>query len=214
MGKNMSPSDIAKVLLSKNCVQLSTNPPFTYASGLKGPIYCDNRLLWSHVDARLKIIEAFKNICAQKSLEFDAFCGLATAGIPHASILAWELKKPLMYVRGSSKGHGKQNQVEGDVRPGMKVLLIEDLVNQGKSLGDAIISVKAVGLEPIGCLTIVDYETSGARAVLKEHDLALHSLTNFTSLVESAESEGILSANEVAQAKSWQANPKEWEILS
>src|SRR5690606_38583551 len=162
----MSPRDVAKVLLQKNCVQISVDPPFTYASGLKGPIYCDNRLLWSHIDARAAIIEAFKLICSEKGMEFDAFCGLATAGIPHASILAWELKKPLMYVRGSSKGHGKQNQVEGEVRPGMKVMLVEDLVNQGKSLGDAVVAVRAAGLEPVGCLTIVDYQTSGAREVL------------------------------------------------
>lgn len=210
----MSPRDIAKVLLSKNCVQLSINPPFTYASGLKGPIYCDNRLLWSHIDARRMIIDSFKNICAEKNFEFDAFCGLATAGIPHASILAWELKKPLLYVRGGSKGHGKQNQVEGDVRPGMKVLLVEDLVNQGKSLSDAVVAVRAVGLEPVGCLTIVDYETSGARAVLKEHDLMLHSLTSFGSLVEEAEAQGTLSATDIAAVKTWQANPAGWEILS
>ena len=206
----MSPRDIAKVLLSKNCVQLSVNPPFTYASGLKGPIYCDNRLLWSHLDARSVIIEAFKNLCLQHNFSFDAFCGLATAGIPHASILAWEMKKPLLYVRGGAKGHGKQNQVEGDIRPGMKVLLVEDLVNQGKSLGEAVVAVRAVGLEPIGCLTIVDYETHGARAVLKEHNLPLHSLTNFTNLVSEAEAQGNLSRDAVAMAKAWQANPSNW----
>lgn len=207
----MSPRDIAKVLLSKNCVQLSVNPPFTYASGLKGPIYCDNRLVWSHLDARKTIIDAFKQICAQKNLQFDAFCGLATAGIPHASILSWELQRPLMYVRGGAKGHGKQNQVEGDFRPGMKVLLVEDLVNQGKSLGDAVVAVRAVGLEPIGCLTIVDYQTHGARAVLKEHGLTLHSLTDFESLVAEAESQGNLSADAVALAKAWHSNPAEWK---
>lgn len=208
----MSPRDVAKVLLAKNCVQLSVNPPFTYASGLKGPIYCDNRLLWSHIDARAAIIESFKQICAQKNIQFDAFCGLATAGIPHASILAWEMKQPLFYVRGGSKGHGKQNQVEGDVHPGMKVMLVEDLVNQGKSLGDAIVAVRAVGLEPIGCLTIVDYQTNGARAVLKEHGLPLHALTNFENLVAEASAQGKLSANEVAIAKAWQASPESWSI--
>tara|TARA_R110002049_G_scaffold267741_1_gene444190 strand:- start:379 stop:1017 length:639 start_codon:yes stop_codon:yes gene_type:complete len=212
MGKNMSPRDIAKVLIEKNCVQLSINPPFTYASGLKGPIYCDNRLVWSHIDARQKIIDAFKNICAEKNLEFDAFCGLATAGIPHASILAWEIKKPLLYVRGGSKSHGKQNQVEGDVRPGMKVLLVEDLVNQGKSLGDAVVAVKSVGLEPVGCLTIVDYHTSGARAVLKEHDLTLHSLTNFQCLLEQAESQGTLSTTDVEAIQNWHQDPKSWSV--
>lgn len=207
----MSPHDVAKVLLLKNCVQLSLNPPFTYASGLKGPIYCDNRMLWSHLDARRQIIDGLKQLCEQKGLQFDAFCGLATAGIPHASILAWEMQKPLLYVRGGNKEHGKKNQVEGEIRPGMKVLLVEDLVNQAKSLGEAVSAVRAVGLEPIGCLTIVDYETSGARAVLKNHDLALHSLTNFTSLVEQAESLGTLSAADVAIVKAWQANPAQWQ---
>lgn len=207
----MSPRDIAKVLLSKNCVQLSVNPPFTYASGLKGPIYCDNRLVWSHLDARQVIIESFKQICADKNLEFDAFCGLATAGIPHASILAWELQRPLMYVRGGAKGHGKQNQVEGDARPGMKVLLVEDLVNQGKSLGDAVVAVRAAGLEPVGCLTIVDYQTNGARAVLKEHGIKLYALTDFENLLAQAEAQGNLSADGVAMARAWQANPSEWQ---
>src|SRR5690606_25097422 len=158
------------------------------------------------------IIEAFKQICAQKNFQFDAFCGLATAGIPHASILSWELQKPLMYVRGGAKGHGKQNQVEGDARPGMKVLLVEDLVNQGKSLGDAVVAVRAVGLEPIGCLTIVDYQTNGARAVLNEHGLTLHSLTDFESLLAEAESQGNLSAAGVASARAWQSNPAEWNV--
>ncbi len=207
----MSPHDVANVLLSKNCVQLSLNPPFTYASGLKGPIYCDNRLLWSHIDARKKIIEAFKQLCRDKNLQFDAFCALATAGIPHGSILAWELEKPLLYVRSGTKGHGKQNQIEGQIRPGMKVLLVEDLVNQAKSLQDAVVAVRAAQLEVIGCLTIVDYETSGARAVLKNHDLALHSLTNFTSLVEQAKSLGTLSAEDVAVAKAWQVDPAKWQ---
>jgi orotate phosphoribosyltransferase len=117
-----------------------------------------------------------------------------------------------MYVRGGSKGHGKQNQVEGDVRPGMKVLLVEDLVNQGKSLGDAVVAVRAVGLEPIGCLTIVDYQTNGARAVLNEHGLTLHSLTDFESLVSEAESQGNLSADGVAMARAWQSNPAQWNV--
>lgn len=207
----MNSRDVAKVLLEKNCVQLSVNPPFTYASGLSGPIYCDNRLLWSHLDARALIIESFKTLCQSQQIEFDAFCGLATAGIPHASILAWEMKKPLLYVRGSSKSHGKQNQVEGEVRAGQKVLLVEDLVNQGKSLGDAVVAVRAVGLEPVACLTIVDYQTSGARAVLNEHGLTLYALTNFEALVGAAQDQQRLSASEVAMVKEWQANPAAWQ---
>ncbi|OUR96756.1 orotate phosphoribosyltransferase [Halobacteriovorax marinus] len=202
--------EVAKVLLDSLCLQLSPSEPFTYASGLRGPIYCDNRQLLSLPVARKVIIDGFVEALKESGWQFDQLAGLATAGIPHCAFVAHELDLPMIYIRSKAKGHGKQNQVEGKYEPGQKVILIEDLVNQGKSLGEAIEATLAAGLVPVGCLTIVTYEMARAQEVLNKFKIPLISLTNFSTIVDLALEQKNISAEEKDMLISWQADPVSW----
>ncbi len=177
---------IAKKLLQIGCVKFSPQEYFVYASGLKGPIYCDNRMILSHVNLRDLIIENFQAIMNKENFNFDLIGGIATAGIPYAAIIADRLKKPMIYIRPKAKGHGKKNQVEGDFNHGQSVILFEDLINQGSSVLDALVGLKEAGLTASHCLSIVDYQMPIAQNKLGAAQIQLFSLTDFSSLVESA----------------------------
>lgn len=205
--------DIARGLIQKGCVKLSPAEPFHYASGLKGPIYCDNRLILGHVDFREKVIAAFVEVIKDQSLEFDLVGGIATAGIPHAAFIADRLKKPMVYVRPKAKEHGKKNQVEGDYHPNQSVILVEDLVNQGSSLADAMAGVFGAGLISTQCLCIVDYQMAEAQKRLKDLSLKLYSLTDFDHLVEAALELKFIDSEGKKLLIDWHADPKEWSKL-
>jgi orotate phosphoribosyltransferase len=177
---------IARKLLELGCVKFSPDKPFVYASGLTGPIYCDNRMILSHVEFRNLVVESFKTIIEKEKWGFDLLGGIATAGIPYAAIVADRLNKPMIYIRPKAKGHGKKNQVEGDFNHGQVVLLFEDLVNQGSSVLEAFGGLKEAGLKAYICLSIVDYEMPVAKRNLSEAQIQLVSLTDFSSLVETA----------------------------
>ncbi|MDD4976583.1 MAG: orotate phosphoribosyltransferase [Bacteriovorax sp.] len=205
--------DIARGLIEKGCVKLSPQNPFTYASGLKGPIYCDNRLILSHVDFREKVIKSFLETMKNHLLPFDLIGGIATAGIPYAAFMADRLKLPMVYIRPKAKEHGKKNQVEGDYRPNQSVMLVEDLVNQGSSLADAMIGVKGAGLNSTQCLCIVDYQMGEATKRLKELSLSLYSLTDFEHLVAAAFELKLIDSEGRKLLIDWHADPKEWSKL-
>jgi orotate phosphoribosyltransferase len=177
---------IAKSLLEIGCVKFSPDKPFVYASGLSGPIYCDNRMILSHVALRDLVIDNFQKIMERERLIYDLLGGIATAGIPFASIIADRLKKPMIYIRPKAKGHGKKNQVEGDFNHGQSVLLFEDLINQGSSVLDALSGLKEAGLNSANCLAIVDYQMPTAQKNLSAAQIQLFALTDFSSLVETA----------------------------
>ena len=202
--------DIAKKLINLGAVKFSPQKPFVYASGLKGPIYCDNRLVLSHVGFRDEVIKAFLSVIELHQLKFDLVGGIATAGIPHAAIIADRLNSPMIYVRPKPKGHGKRNQVEGDFSKGQNVLLVEDLVNQGASLLEAFEGVRAEGLLCQSCLCIVDYQMQIASQRLNEHSIQLFSLTDFTSLSLAALELRLIDQEAFELLKSWQINPKLW----
>ncbi|MBT7609735.1 MAG: orotate phosphoribosyltransferase [Bacteriovoracaceae bacterium] len=201
---------IAKILLQKDCLRVRPKSPFTYASGLKGPMYCDNRKILAHVEERSQIIDAFIKLIKKLNLEFDSLCGLATAGIPFAALIAERLNKPFIYVRSKPKAHGQRNQVEGYYRPNEKTLLIEDLVNQGKSLEEAVVGIREAGLNAIACLSIVDYKMINAKKRLEELSLSLYSLTDFQNIIESAESLKLIQSDEKATIIAWQQSPEFW----
>jgi len=207
---SIAAKEVAKILFSLNCIQLKPSDPFTYASGLKGPIYCDNRQILSYVAERDVVIDYFVKLIESLDIEFDSLAGLATAGIPHAAWIADRLKKPMIYIRGKAKGHGKQNQVEGAIKEGQRILLVEDLVNQGKSLGDAYEGAVAAGLKPVGCVSIVDYDMANAKARLEELNLNLYSLTHFSDLVSYAKDSGIITDKETTLLNTWQNDPASW----
>lgn len=202
--------EIAKVLLDNLCLQLSPSEPFTYASGLRGPIYCDNRQLLSLPVARNIVVKEFIRELKASNWQFDQLAGLATAGIPHCSFIAQEENLPMIYIRSKAKGHGKQNQVEGKFSKGQRVVLVEDLVNQGKSLGEAVEAALEAGLEPVGCISIVTYEMERSREILNKFKIPLISLTNFTSIVDLALEQNNISAEERDMLISWQADPVSW----
>lgn len=205
--------DIARELIKKGCVKFSPQNPFTYASGLKGPIYCDNRLILSHVDFREKIIQSFLDIIIKYSLQFDLIGGIATAGIPHAAFIADRLKVPMVYVRPKAKEHGKKNQVEGDYHPNQSVILVEDLVNQGSSLADAMTGVIDAGLNSSQCLCIVDYQMGAALKRLNDLSLSLYSLTDFDHLILAAFELKFIDTDGKKLLTDWHTDPKEWSKL-
>lgn len=204
--------EVASILLKNKCLQLSPMKPFSYASGLKGPIYCDNRQLLSLVGERERVISHFEEAIEMSGWEFDHLAGLATAGIPHCAFLAHNIKSSMIYIRGKAKEHGKQNQIEGKFSPGDKVVLVEDLINQGKSLEEAIVAAIDASLIPVGVLSIVTYEMAKAKEVLEKYKLPLISLTNFSSITQLALEQNDISADEQNMLISWQSDPKSWSL--
>ena len=152
-----SPSQIAQALLDIGAVKISLDPPFTWSSGLKAPIYCDNRLIISHPKTRQLLIKAMLEVIDKQFSELEVIAGTATAGIPHAAFLAQVLDLPMIYVRSSPKGHGMHNQIEGQLEKGQKVLMIEDLISTGGSVLKAAQAVEAAGGQVIGVLAIFNY---------------------------------------------------------
>jgi orotate phosphoribosyltransferase len=202
--------ETAKILLEIGAVEVRPSDPFNYASGLRGPIYCDNRKLLSYPKQRKQIAEFFVEKINSLGLEFDQLAGLATAGIPHAAFIAHLMEKPMVYIRSKPKAHGRRNQVEGDAQPGQSLLLIEDLINQGASLNEALLGVKEADLKPVSCLAIVSYQTSNAKSVSEQWNLPLHSLTDFDALCDQALEMGKINENEKALLHSWREDPKSW----
>lgn len=200
----------AKLLLSLGCVQVSPEKPYTYASGLMGPIYTDNRQILSFVAERLEVAEGLVDLLRENSLNFDSIAGLATAGIPHGMLVSHMMGAPFIYIRGKAKGHGKGNLIEGKYKKGDRIILVEDLVNQGSSLDSAIIGAKEAGLIPVACVSIVDYQMPAAIEVLKKHDLPLFSLTNFSQISHAAASENGLSKESVQLLDRWHKDPANW----
>ena len=200
----------ANLLLSLDCVQVSPEKPYTYASGLKGPIYTDNRQVLSHVPERLEVAEGLCDLIRESGLKYDCIAGLATAGIPHGMLVAHILGVPFIYVRSSAKAHGKTNQIEGKYKAGDQVILIEDLVNQGSSLNKAIDAVKEAELIPMACATIVDYQMPAAIEVIEKQKVPLFSLTNFASISHAASADGGLTKESRELLNKWHKDPANW----
>ena len=172
---------IARILLDLNAVQIKTDPPFTWTSGIKSPIYCDNRLMISNVEGRRKVIAGFIKLI--EKLDFDVLGGTATAGIPWAAFLAEELDLPMVYIRGDAKKHGKQNQIEGNIKEGQKVLIVEDLISTGKSSIAAAEAVREAGGVVKDVIAIFTYELLKGIEAFAQADLRFHTLTDFPTLI-------------------------------
>jgi len=172
---------IAQILLNLNAVQIKTNPPFTWTSGIKSPIYCDNRLIISDVEGRHKIIAGFIKLI--ENLDFDVLGGTATAGIPWAAFLAEELDLPMIYIRSDTKQHGKHNQIEGNLKKGQRVLIVEDLISTGKSSITAAKAVREASGEVKDVIAIFTYELLEGIKAFAQADLRFHTLTDFPTLI-------------------------------
>lgn len=178
-------SEVAKQLLQIKAIKLSPQKPFTWASGILSPIYCDNRITLSHPDVR-RLIKAG---LAEKSKEFgnfDAVAGVATAGIAHGLMLAEALDLPFAYVRSKAKGHGRQNLIEGELAQGSKVLVVEDLISTGGSSLAAVEALREYGVDVVGVLALFTYNFEKAKNAFKEANCPLHTLTNYDVMIREA----------------------------
>ncbi len=203
-------TEVAKILLEIKAVTLNSSQPYTYASGMKSPIYCDNRLLMSYPDRREKIIQYFLEAIRLNKLEFDAIGGIATAGIPHAAWLAQQLGVPMIYVRSEAKEHGKQNQIEGRIEEGQRVLMIEDHISTGGSSVNAIKAAREAGAVVNDCLSVTTYELDKAKKAFSDADCNAYSLTNFTEIVGAAEKMKYINEKEKNIILEWNKDPQNW----
>jgi len=200
---------IAELLLKLEAVFLRPNEPFTWASGIKSPIYCDNRLLFSQPEAREKITEAL--IEKISPLKPDIIAGTATAGIPWASFIAYQMKLPLIYVRSSSKDHGRQNAIEGKAKPGSKIILIEDLISTGKSSLAACDKINEADLEILKVLSIFSYDLTEAQEAFTQRQIEYDSLCNFDTLAEVAFHQNQFDESTLKDLLAWRKGKKNYE---
>ena len=189
---------------------LRPDEPFTYASGIKSPIYCDNRLLLSHPQARKKIVKGFIKLIEENGLSFDVVAGTATAGISWAAWIAAYYEKPMVYIRGKEKGHGKENKIEGCIGPQEKVLIVEDLVTTGGSSLEAVNAVKSISDNVVGCVAIFSYGMPKATKGFEVAGVALHTLTNLDALLDVAIEMGKIQEEQKDMVLNWRKDPQNW----
>ena len=178
--------EIAKALLEIEAVSLQPNDMFTWSSGIKSPIYCDNRLTMSYPAVRDQIAEGLKSLIETYFSDVEVLAGTATAGIPHAAFTAQKMNLPMSYVRSSSKKHGKGNQIEGRVLEGQKVVVVEDLISTGGSAIEAADALTAHGADVLGIVAIFTYGLSKGKERLAQAGYPYYTLSDFDSLVEVA----------------------------
>lgn len=207
---NVKHKEIAQILLHLKAIKLNVNQPFTWASGIQSPIYCDNRMTLSFPKERKIIAESLKAL-SETFTDFDIVGGVATAGIPYASILAHLLDKPLIYVRSKAKGHGRQNLIEGDFTPGQKVLLIEDLISTGGSSIAAAENLREANLEVVGIAAIFTYELSAAEQNFTAAQIPLQTLSNYSSLITAAKELNYINDSDWAELTQWNKDPYNWK---
>lgn len=198
-------TEVAKDLLRIEAVQIKTNEAdyFTWTSGIKSPIYCDNRLTMSYPQVRKRIVAAFKEMLESLPYEPDVIAGCATAGIPHAAWLADELDLPMVYVRSKPKGHGKGNQIEGLVKEGQKAIVIEDLISTGGSSIEAADALKEQGIEVESVFAIFTYGLQKALDRFEEAAYPLHTITGFDHLLTALLDDQIISTEEKGNLLNW-----------
>lgn len=203
--------DIAEALLKIGAVKVSVKPPFTWTSGVKSPVYCDNRKLISHPSERKQIVDSFKELVKSLPVQSEYIGGTATAAIPWAAFLAYELDLPMIYIRPEKKEHGVGRQVEGDLPAGKRVLIVEDLISTG---GSSIAAAAAVQNECKGVVTdvfaIVTYEFDEAKKKFIEAGLKLSTLTNFSTIMTCALDKGTISQDEWNKILEFRKDPRSW----
>ena len=201
---------IAQVLLETEAVMIRPTQPFTYASGMKSPIYCDNRRVLSFPDKRQIVVHRFLETIEREGITYDVIAGVATAGIPWASIIADRLNAPLIYVRDKAKGHGKENQIEGKLEPGQRALIIEDHISTGGSSIKAVQAVRNAGGIVEYCLAITTYEMSSAQEAFEAAQCKLRTQTRLQDLVREAVALEKIGKDQTGIIEDWKADTKGW----
>jgi orotate phosphoribosyltransferase len=205
-----SAETLAELLLQVNAVSLRPNDPFTWASGLRSPIYCDNRVTLSHPRVRTHLREQMAHVIKAQYPSVDVIAGVATGAIALAALVAQELDLPMVYVRASAKEHGRQNLIEGELPKNARVVVIEDLVSTGKSSLQAVDALREAGAQVLGMTAIFTYGFPAATEAFAASNCALHTLSDYDHLLKSAESRGSLNADELRALAGWRHDPKAW----
>ncbi len=201
--------EIAKDLLGIEAIFLRPEEPFTWASGIKSPIYCDNRLTLTAPEVRTRIENGLAQVIREKYPEAEVLMGTSTAGIAHAAITADILNLPMGYVRGSSKDHGRKNQIEGRLQKGQKVVVIEDLISTGGSVIDVVNVLREAGAEVLGIASIFTYNMAKSTQRLEEANVQNISLSNFDTMVEVAAEEGYIESEDIERLIAFRNNPSD-----
>ncbi len=204
-------SDIlAGFLLQIKAIKLSPSSPFTWASGLKSPIYCDNRITLSYPTIRTHIRIEFVRLITEQFGKPDLIAGVATGGIAQGALVAQELGLPFAYVRPEKKGHGLENQIEGVVNAGQTVVVVEDLISTGGSSLKAVKALREAGADVKGMLAIFTYNLSNARDNFKTDGCPLITLTNFDTLIAKALNDNYINEEDYASLIDWKKDPQAW----
>ena len=200
---------IAKDLLSIKAVFFRPDEPFTWASGIKSPVYCDNRLTLTAPTVRIHVEEGLAKLVKEHYPEAEVLMGTSTAGIAHAAIVGHILNMPMGYVRGSSKDHGRNNKIEGKLEKGTKVVVIEDLISTGGSCIDVVDALREAGAEVLGIVSIYTYGMKKGLERLAEAKVKNVSLTDFDTVIEVAAETGYIEKEDVERLKKFRDNPSD-----
>jgi len=203
-------SHVAASLLQIKAIKLNSHNPFTWASGLRSPIYCDNRITLSYPRIRTYIRQGLTDAILRFYGETDVIAGVATAGIPQGVMIAQELGLPFVYVRPASKLHGLNNQIEGVIEDGQSVVVIEDLVSTGKSSLNAVKALRKAGAEVRGMAAIFTYDLPIASKNFKEARCKLVTLSDYNILIKEAEINNFISENDKLSLMEWREDPQSW----
>ena len=203
----MDKFDASRALLSIGAVFLRPDEPFTWASGIKSPIYCDNRLILTAPEVRANVERALADMISREFPEAEVLMGTATAGIAHAAIAAHLLGLPMGYVRSGNKDHGRQNRIEGRLVPGDKVVVVEDLISTGGSALEAVEALREAGAEVLGIAALFTYGMEKGKKRLAEHSVRAVCLTNFDEVVHSAAEDGAFPRSYIPALMAFRDNP-------
>jgi len=203
---------IAEYLLQIKAIKLQPSNPFTWASGWKSPIYCDNRKTLSFPEVRTYIRDSFVALITSLYPEAEVIAGIATGAISHGALVADKLGLPFLYVRSGAKDHGLGNQIEGFYKEGQKVVVIEDLISTGRSSLNAVRALREAGCEVLGMTAIFTYEFDKAAVGFAAEKCTLYTLCNYSVLIETAAGTGYITEKDIETLKEWRIDPSVWGV--
>ena len=209
-GQEMIAYKTAEALMQINAIKLNVSQPFVWASGLRAPIYCDNRQTLSFPAVRRMVSDYLVGLVREKFPGVEVIAGVATGAIAHGVLVAERLDLPFVYVRNAAKGHGLANRIEGRLIPGAQVVVIEDLISTGMSSIDAVKAIRDCGGNVLGLAAIFSYELPAARQMFQANACMFYTLSNYSSLLKHAESGKLISPSELKVLMEWRKDPAGW----
>ena len=203
--------EIARILLDIQAIGFNPTHPVTFKSGIKSPVYVDNRILPFYPSHWKTVLAGFQTLIAGKSIEFDVLAGIEAAGIPHSAALGYAMQKPSVFVRKQPREHGKQKRIEGGDVENKRVLLLEDLVTTGGSSLSGVIALREAGAIAVDCIAIFSYGFDEAISNFVDSGVRLHTLTNFDAVWQVARESNTISQEVIDAVNAWHTAPHEWQ---